>query len=173
MKPEWLRAVRWSGKLAEGEAGEEAEGAVEGQDQGTCDEAAEAGVWDGELRDQPSGLGEGRCAEGCGEGLDLGGGEAVEEEVGHDEVVRRVWGAEGAGIGVVSVNAGGVVSGPMQQGVEHGGAGIDGVNAENGSGAKQAGGEAAIAIAEDEGVGGGGGFREECACGFARARGRR
>ena len=94
------------GEGAEGEAGEEAEGAVEGADDWGGDEAAVEAGRDGELRDEPLGLGGCDGAEGCGEGLDFGGGEAVEEEVGDDEVVGRVGGVEGAGVGVVECGCG-------------------------------------------------------------------
>jgi hypothetical protein len=153
------------GEVAGGETGEEAEGAVEGGDKGAGDEAAE-GVWgDGELGDYPLGLGSGCDAEGCGEEVDLGGGEAVEEEVGDDEVVRRVGRVESAGVGLVGADTRAVAAGALEQGAEHGGAGVDGVDLDQRIGAEKAGGEAAVAVAEDEGVVDGGGFGEEGAAG--------
>ena len=78
-----------------------------------------------------------------------------------------------AGSGVhrpVGADAGGVGAGATDQCLEHGGAGIDGVDVDAGVGAEQAGGEAAVAVAEDESAAGGGELIEEGESGSGEER---
>ena len=75
-----------------------------------------------------------------------------------DEVVGR--GDDGGGrlpvshVGQADVHAIRISTGAAEKGVEHGGAGVDGVDADGGIGTQQAGGEAAVTVAEDEGTAG-------------------
>jgi hypothetical protein len=74
------------GEVGGAETGEEAEGEVEASDEGPCGEAHEA-VWDAEVGDEPEGSGSEGGSDAGDEGVEFGWGEAVEEEVGDDEVV--------------------------------------------------------------------------------------
>jgi hypothetical protein len=102
-------------------------------------------------------------SEAGGEVVEFGLGEAVEEEVGDDEVVRVGWG-EGEGVAVVGAQAGfGCVVRPVGSAGEemkHGGADVDGVDVEVGIGGEEAGKEAAVAVAENECAPAGGELRE-------------
>jgi len=68
------------------------------------------------------------------EGADLLGGEAVEEKVSGDEVAGRGAGRGGGlpvpGVGAMDEEARGIGSGAADLGAEHGGAGVDGVDAD-------------------------------------------
>jgi len=68
------------------ETGEKAEGTVEEGNQGCGDEAAKSGGRRGEVGEDPQSTGGGGGCEAGGEGGDFGGGQAVEEEVGGDQV---------------------------------------------------------------------------------------
>ena len=56
------------------------------------------------------------------------------------------------GVGQVGADAGGIWAGAAQKGLEHGGAGVDSVDLDGWVGAEQAGGEAAVAIADNKGA---------------------
>jgi hypothetical protein len=89
------------------------------------------------------------------EGFELGLSEAVEEEVSGYEVVGVGWG-EGVGVGVVGLEAcvcsgAGGLAAPLEE-LKHVGAGVDCVDVELGVGAEELGEEAAVSVAEDEGV---------------------
>ena len=73
------------GEVGGAEAGEEAEGEVEGADVETGDGAERSGG-DAEVGDEPEGVGGDAGGGGGDELIDFGLGEAVEEEVGDDEV---------------------------------------------------------------------------------------
>ena len=93
----------------------------------------------------------------CGagyEGFEVGLGEAVEEEVGDDEIVRfGCRRGEGEGAGLVGLEAGGRVGGfaALAEELEHGGAGVYGVHFDDGVRGEELGGEAAVSVTQDEG----------------------
>ena len=74
------------GEVGGAEAGEDAEGEVEAADEELCGETHEAGG-DAEVGDEPEGAGSEVWGDAGDEGVEFGLGEAVEEEVGDDEVV--------------------------------------------------------------------------------------
>ena len=90
------------------------------------------------------------CGEVVGEGVDFGLGEAVEEEVGDDEVGFG-GGSDGEGRGLQGSDSRGIGLAAAAEEMEHGGAGVEGEGAEVGSVSKEAGEEATIAVAEQEG----------------------
>ncbi len=77
------------GEMRDAEVGENAEGEVEEADVKRGDRADERAIGDGEIREEPESAGGGVGGEGLGEDVELGLGEAVEEEVGDDEVGVR------------------------------------------------------------------------------------
>jgi len=85
--------------MSDAEAGEDAEGEVEGPDM-EGGEGAENGVrGDGEVGQEPEGAWCGEGGDVLGEGGEFGLGEAVEEEVGDDEVgAGRRGDGEGGGL---------------------------------------------------------------------------
>ena len=122
------------GEMGDAEAGEEAKGEVQKADEGAGGQAEEAGR-DAEVGDEPAGFGGEVGEEAGGELVELRLGEAVEKEVGDDEVVGP--GApEGEGVGGVGAQAkaggggGGLRS--LAEEVEHDGAEIDRVGQEAG-----------------------------------------
>jgi hypothetical protein len=72
--------------------------------------------------------------------------------MGDDEVVWVGGWLPLAGVGKVSLDAGCVGAGTTEQGIEHGGTGVYGVDLNGWVGAEQASCEAAISIAEDQGA---------------------
>lgn len=131
------------------EAGEEAEGEIEAADEAAGGQAQEA-RGDAEVGDKPEGFGGEAGGEAAGEGVELRVGEAIEEEVGDNEVVDGA-GGEGEGVGVVGGEALGGVAARYEEG-EHGGAEVDGVGVERWVAGEEAGEEAAVAVAEYEGL---------------------
>ena len=79
------------GEAGGAEAGEDAEGQVEAADDGAGREAHWSGG-DAEVGDEPESVGLEGWGEAMDEGFEVGLGEAVEKEVGDDEVVSLVWG---------------------------------------------------------------------------------
>jgi hypothetical protein len=132
------------------EAGEDAEGKVEAADVGSGDEVHEAGGWNAEVGDEPEGSrGEVR-GDVSDEGFEFGLGEAIEKEVGDDEVVLLCW-VKSEGVAVVGLEASSVKGAALAEEMEHGGAGVDSVGLEVGVLREETGEEAAVAVAEDEG----------------------
>ena len=74
------------GEVGGAQAGEDAEGKVEEADVEGGERAEERALRDGEVGEEPEGAGGGVRGEILGEGLKFGLGEAVEKEVGNDEV---------------------------------------------------------------------------------------
>jgi len=72
--------------MGDAEVGEEAEGEVEGSDVEGGERTESAGAGLAEVGEEPEGSGGDLGGEVLGEGVDFGLGEAVEEEVGGDEV---------------------------------------------------------------------------------------
>jgi hypothetical protein len=142
--------VVWEASGAE--AGEGSEGEVEEPDESAGGEAEGAGG-DAEVGEEPEGSGAEMGREPGDELVELGLGEAVEEEVGDDEVEGAVR-LKGAGIGLVGGEAVGCGCGSLSEEVEHLRAEVDGDGVEAGVGCQQAGEEAASAVAEDEGSAG-------------------
>lgn len=134
------------------ESGEEAEGEVEEPNESVGGEAERAG-WDAEVGEEPEGAGCEVGDETGGELIELRLGEAIEKEVGDDEVVEAV-GLEGDGVGRVGLEArfggGGGGAGSMAEEVEHGGTEIDGVGVKAWIAGEEVGEEAAVAVAKDE-----------------------
>ncbi len=126
------------GEVGDAEAGEDAEGEVEGADVEGGEGAEEWALGDGEVGEEPEGAGGGVGGDVLGEGGEFGLGEAVEEEVGDDEVGVAGYpaGVEGRGWKQVQrprsegSDALDVRLAAVAEEVEHGGAGIDGEGAE-------------------------------------------
>ena len=85
VKPARVRAASWSGRAGDAQAGEDAEGEVEAADEERAGSPGAGG--NAEVGDEPEGVGGEVGCDAGGEGFELGLGEAVEEEVGDDEVV--------------------------------------------------------------------------------------
>jgi hypothetical protein len=109
------------------EASEEAEGEIEAADEELCREMHRAAGYS-EVRDEPEGAGGEGGIDAGDEGVEVGLDEAVEEEVGDDEVVRVFEGNRYC-VGVKGSEARGRVGGrcfaALAQELEHGGAGVD------------------------------------------------
>ena len=80
------------GEARGSEAGEQAKGEVEEANQNAGRQAKWAGGWDAEVGDDPQGARREAGADGGDEAREISGGEAIEEEVGGDEVEGRVCG---------------------------------------------------------------------------------
>jgi hypothetical protein len=146
---EWCGVI---GEVSGTEAGKEAEGKVEGADE----EPGGKAHWPGrnaEVGDEPESSGCEGGSDAGDEGVEVGLGEAVEEEVCDDEIVGA-FGREGEGVGVMSAEASGCVgscfSTSFAQELEHGGADVDCVGAEMLVLLEELGEEAAVAIAKDQ-----------------------
>jgi hypothetical protein len=139
-------------EVGDAEIGEDTKDEVEAAYVGAGDGAHGAGGWDAEVGDEPEGLG-GEVRSDLGdEDFELGLGEAVEEEVGDDQVVFfRGRGAEGEGVGFVGLEAIGERGATLAKEMEHGGAGVDSFGLEVGVLSEELGEEAAVAVAQDEG----------------------
>lgn len=91
------------GQTGRAEAGDDAEAEVEGSDDNSGGEA-HSSEWDAEVGDEPERSGVESWDDTGNEGFEIGLGEAVEEEVGHDEVVGAS-GCEGKRGDVVGLQA--------------------------------------------------------------------
>ena len=136
------------------EAGEDAEGMVEQRHQRRGEDATEERGRDGEFGDEPESVWRQARGEAMAEVGDLRRGEAIEKEVGDDEVVVRSffgghWGPE-AQVGDLRGKPAGVGGCALFEQLHHAWAGVDGCDANGGVGAKQRRGEAAIAVSEDQ-----------------------
>lgn len=146
------------GEAGDAEAGEQAKGEIERTDVEAGERAKESMRREGEVADQPEAAGCEPVGEPGGEGLDLGLGEAVEKEVGGDEVGRGGQGGEieGECAGVQGGQAGGgagdAASCAAAQAAEHSGGGVDGEGAAGGVTEQELGEKAAVAVAENERV---------------------
>ncbi len=151
------------GEVGSAKTGEEAEGEVEEADKGASGEAKGAG-WDAEVGENPEGAGGEVGCDADGELVELGLGEAVEEEVGGYEVVGA-GGLEGKGVGWVGCEAarGGGSCGlaTLAEEVEHGGAEIDGIGVEVRVAGEQIREKSAVPVAEYESAAGIEELREE------------
>src|SRR5579871_3410943 len=112
---------------------------------------------DAEVGEKPEGSGGEGGRDSGDEGVEFGLGEAVEEEMGDDEVVF-LWGGRGEGEGVclISVEAcgcgGGCCFAALTEELKHGGTGVYGVGLEGGVLGEESGEEAAVAVSKGEGV---------------------
>src|ERR1700733_7948179 len=88
---EWRGVV---GKAGGAQAGEETEGEVEGADDECGGEMHGAGG-NAEVGDEPERTGAEVFRGAFDQGVEVGLGEAVEEEVSNDEIVNVLWGFEG------------------------------------------------------------------------------
>jgi hypothetical protein len=95
--------------------------------------------------------------------LNLLCGEAIEKEMGDDEVVRVGGWLPLAGVFEVSLDAVRVRAGAAEQGIEHGGTGVDSVDLNGWVGAEQALSEASVTVAEDKGAAADAEIGQECA----------
>ena len=95
--------------------------------------------------------------------LNLFCGQAVEIEMGDDKVVGVGGWLPLAGVCEVSLDAGCVSAGAAEQGIEHGGTGVDGVDLNGWVGAEQALSEASVAVADNKGAATIAEIRQECA----------
>lgn len=140
------------GKLRDAKTGEQAEGEVEEADQSLC-RAAEQARGNAEVGEKPK-RSRGEMGSRSGdEPIEFGLGEAIEEEVGDDEVVG-VRGLEGAGIDLVGLEAGECTARSTPEKVEHGGAEVDGVGLEMAVAGQEGCEKAAVSVAEDESLAG-------------------
>lgn len=140
------------GEASSAEAGEDTEGEVEGADDDAGREAHRPG-WDTEVGDHPEGVKGERWNDTSDERFEFELREAVEKEVGGDQVILSV-GSKGESVGVLSLEANCRVEGAgpatLAKQMDHGGAGVDGVGVDTGIGGHQGSEETAISIAEDE-----------------------
>jgi hypothetical protein len=147
---EWIGVV---GEFCGAEAGEDAEGEIEAADEDLRRESQEAGG-EVEVGDEPEGLRGESWRDAVDKGFEVGLGEAVQEEVGDDEVV---WAVERAGerAGLVRGEACRYVGGEsvraLTEEAQHGGAGVDCLGAEVRVLPEEFGEEAAVSIADDQG----------------------
>jgi len=152
------------GEMADAQASEQGEGAVESGDDQAGGEDGEAGTMSGDLEfgDEPAGVGGTGGDDDGGEALDLGRGEAVEEEMGDDEVVGgAIVNGGGARVELERIEAMGAHAGggagagdAAAEQSEHTGAGVDSVGVKLRVETEKAGEETAVAIAEDESAAG-------------------
>ena len=101
------------GEVGGAETGEDAEGEVESADE----ELLRGGAWaggDAEVGDEPEGSGSERGGDAGDEGVEFGLGEAVEEEVGDDEVVGVRAGVKVRALAWWVSEAGGCVGGGVR-----------------------------------------------------------
>lgn len=75
------------GQAADGEAGEPAESEIEGGDERLSDQAAEPAAWHCEIRNDPKAVLVDVAAQARGERFHFSGVEAVEKEVGEEQIV--------------------------------------------------------------------------------------
>ena len=145
------------------EMGQETKGAIEQRDEWEGQGLHPAGVGNGEFGDEPEGVGRGGAGELASERGNLGGGEAVEEEVGDDEVrgILPIFWPPMAQVGLFGGEPVSESPSAPAQGGQHGGAAVDGVNAQGGRTGEEARGEASVAIAENESASALGGSGEE------------
>lgn len=141
------------GNAADAEAREKAKGGIKSGDESAGDESAETAAGGNlKFRDEPERAGSEVRAEAGDEGGGFRFGQAIEEEVGDDEVVAVGGRVEAAGVGagggepMARADAGGSVG----EQAEHGGAEVDGVGVEIRMAGEKTGEEAAVAIAQDE-----------------------
>ena len=134
-------------KVGDAEVRKDAEGEVEEADVEGGEGFEDGDLWDGEIGDEPESAGGSVCGKLVCEGLEFGLGEAVEEEVGDDEVCFRC-GSDGEGGGLVGQQTVGVGPAAAAKQAEHGGAGVYGGGLEIGLVGEETGEEAAVAVAE-------------------------
>src|SRR5580692_481297 len=90
--------------MIDSETGEEPERAVECSHQRYRDEAAKPAFRDGKVRDDPPCAGSDACVQAASKGSYFVGCEAIEKEVGDDEVVGRLVRIPLAGVCEVNAN---------------------------------------------------------------------
>ena len=150
-------AEEWGvvGQAGDAEAGEEAEREVEGADEEAGEQVEGAGGGrNAEVGEEPEAAGGEVGSEAGGEAVELGFGEAIEEEVGDDEVVGAR-GLEGEGVRLMGLEAAGCGGRggdrALTEKVEHGGAEVDGVGVELRAAREKLGEKAPVPITEQEG----------------------
>ena len=143
------------GQVRDAQAGEHAEGKVERADVGSAKGPQQWMARDLEVGDHPEAAALYLFAKTLCECIDLRLGQAVEEEVRDDEVgVWRSVDFQGRTVNGTEASGGGrgrLHAAPAKQ-VEHRGAGVDGGGVQRGVLLHQSSEEAAVAIAQDEGV---------------------
>jgi hypothetical protein len=137
------------GEAGGAETGEEAEGEIEAADEELCRDTQGAGG-DAEVGDEPEGSGSEGGNDASDERVEFGLGEAVEEEVGDDEIVS-LCGREGDGVGVMGAEADGGVGSccfaALAEELKHRRTGVDYVGAEIRVLLEELGEEASVAVA--------------------------
>jgi hypothetical protein len=141
------------GELRGAESGEDAKGEIESADKDLRWKAHQT-ARDLEVGDQPEGSGRECWRDAVNEGIEIGLGEAVQEEVRDDEIVGRIE-RTGEGVGLMGVEARGRVRGhsfaAFAEEFEHGCAGVNRIGVETRILSEELGEKAAVAVAEDEG----------------------
>jgi hypothetical protein len=138
------------GEMGGSETGEDAECEIECADGEFCWKPHRA-AGDAEVRGEPESSGGEGGSDAGDEGFECGLGEAVEEEVGDDEVVGFCFDGEGQGAGVVDLETvGGGRFAPLAEELEHGGAGVDCIGLDVWVASEKLREEATVSIAEDE-----------------------
>src|ERR1700733_8958938 len=132
------------------EAGEHVEAEIENLDEGPRHEPPEPAFGNGELRDDPLCLSRCAGAQAVCESRDFVRREAVEKEVGDDQVVVRVGRLPTACIGLVRAHAIVKNTGIALEFAQHRRAGIDGVNLNIWICLEQAGCKTAVSISENK-----------------------
>jgi hypothetical protein len=134
------------------EAGKDTKGKVESSDNNSGGEMHGAGR-NAEVGDEPQRIGCKSWGDAGDESVEFVLGEAVQEEVSYDEIVRTS-GSDAEGGGVMDLEASGGVGGTgfasSAKELEHGGAAVYGVGLEMGIGGHQGGEEAAVSVAENQ-----------------------
>ena len=142
-------------QMRDGQAGEDAEGQVEGTDVKAGYGAERAGGGDAEIGKEPEGAGFCGRGEVAGKLVDFELRKAVEEEVGDDEVGLRGR-RDVEGVDLFGEKAVSSQMAAFTKQTEHSGARVDGRGVKIRVLLEESGDEAAVAIAEDNGVAGSG-----------------
>jgi hypothetical protein len=138
------------GKSADGETCEGSEGVVEKCNEWPRKESAVAVCGEVEFRHQPGRAGPHVRSKPRGERFDFIGEQAVEEEVGYDQVIVWRGRLKCADVRDLDLDAVAVGAGPARELGQHGRTGVDSVDEDCGIVCEQACSEPAVAIAQDE-----------------------
>jgi hypothetical protein len=142
------------GEVGGAEVGEDAEAEVEAANEEFGGEFCEVGG-DLEVGEEPERVGLHVLCDAADEGVELGLSEAVEKEVGYNEIVVACE-SEGEGVGLFGAQAmsgaGGDGFAALTEKLEHGSAGVDGEDMDVWVSGEERSGEAAVSVTEDEGA---------------------
>jgi len=150
------------GEAVNAEIGEQAEGVIKKCDQGRSNRTAKTAWRNGEVGDDPKGIRGGRGDQPVGQIGDFLGSQAVEKEMGNDKVILDFsFRAPVADVGNFDGDAVAVPACLFLQRTKHLPAGVDCADLDFWISAEQAGSEAAIAVAQNQGVPAPGKFSEK------------